>query len=54
MNPPQTHRYRTAIAAIGIAGTLLLAACGGSSSTNAKPAATAATKPFKPIRKPES
>lgn len=41
MNPTQTHRYRTAIAAIGIAGTLLLAACGGSSSTNAKPAATA-------------
>lgn len=41
MNPTHTHRYRTAIAAIGIAGTLLLAACGGSSSTNAKPAATA-------------
>ena len=41
MNPTHTHRYRTAIAAVGIAGTLLLAACGGSNSTNASPAATA-------------
>lgn len=42
MTPTHTHRYRTAIAAVGIAGTLLLAACGGSNSTNANPAATAA------------
>ena len=42
MNPTRNHRYRTAIAAIGVAGTLLLAACGGSSSTSANPAATAA------------
>ena len=41
MNPTHVHRYRTAIAAIGIAGTLLLASCGGSTSNTSNPANTA-------------
>ena len=43
MKPIHAHRYRTAIAAVGVTGTLLLAACGGSYSSNANPATTAAS-----------